>query len=111
MADVTLTVREVGRNVTTIFTDDHTNAVSGSTYGFKNDGKTVLLAQLTAVAGTLTITTPNTVDGAAIADKALTLTQNKIVVIGPFPPNTYNDADGIVTVSVADATDLFAVRI
>ena len=109
MANIDLTVYEAKRSVTGVnFTDNKTAAVAANTYFFPNDGNTKLILQSTA-GGDVTFETPNTEDGMAIADKVVTLAATKVYVIGPFPPNTYNQG-GKVKVTVAANTDILAFR-
>lgn len=67
---------------------------------FVNDGDTFLHVKNTnASQRTVTVTTPRTVDGLAIADPAIVVpatTGDKM--IGPFPPATFNQAGGLVYV-------------
>jgi hypothetical protein len=62
------------------------------TFVFSNDGRTVLhFMKSGAGACTVTISTPGTVDGLAVADRTVTVAATTgDVVIGPFPPDTYN---------------------
>jgi hypothetical protein len=48
---------------------------------------------------TVTFVTPKTVDGLAIADRAVAITDAEERMIGPFPPTIYNDADRMVQVT------------
>lgn len=74
------------------------NAVAASDT-FANDGRTILIVE-NGSGGELTVTlvTQGTVDGAAIADKTVTVANGATKAIGPFPPTVYNDSDGDVTV-------------
>lgn len=79
------------------------------TYTFPNDGRTFLHCKKSgAGASTMTIVTPLTTRGKAIADQTVNIpasTGDKIV--GPFPPDLYNDpATGLVTISFSDITGL-----
>lgn len=112
MADVTLTVRDATRAVTTCpnFTDHATAATSADTYYFANDGRVVLLADA-ATTATVTIQTPGTVAGNAIADTAVALPDGDTYVLGPFPPSVYNDALGRAAVTVSANTTIMALRV
>ena len=67
---------------------------------FSNNGKTwVEILNLTG-ATTLTIDTPNTVDGEAIANPTVSIGANTRYKVGPFPPDVYNRSDDSVRVSV-----------
>lgn len=55
----------------------------------------------------VTVETPGTVDGNAIADLVVAVpatTGDK--VIGPFPPETYNQSDGTIKVTFSGVTSL-----
>lgn len=77
---------------------------AADTFTFPNDGKIVLLCVHGAGASNLTAVTPNTVRGKAIADTVTALTPSGTTLVGPFPPDLYNDANGLVTCSVSEAT-------
>lgn len=83
------------------------NAVSASDE-FANDGKT--LARVANGSGgslTVTIVTPNTVDGGlAIADRTVTVPDGESRVIGPFPKSSYNDSSGNVTLQFSATTSV-----
>ena len=71
-----------------------------------NDGRTFIQVKNGAGAPiTVTIETPGTVDGNAIADLVVTIpamTGDK--VIGPFPPETYNQSDGKLKITFSAVT-------
>ena len=74
---------------------------------FYNDGRTILWVKDTAATPTITIYTPNTVDGLAITDRTVVLASSATIgyFIGPFPPSIYNYSDGSVRLIVsAEAT-------
>lgn len=81
---------------------------TGNTYTFQNDGKTILKFLKTgANACTVTITTPGTVNGIAVADPTVNVpatTGN--VWVGPFRPDLFNDANGLCSFTVSEATAL-----
>lgn len=82
------------------------NAVASSD-NFVNDGRTVL--HVTNGSGgslTVTIVTPNTSDGLAVADRTVTIPNGEERVIGPFPRTVYNDGDGKVTVQFSATTSV-----
>lgn len=106
MANVDLTVQEITVAGTT---PSYTGSLSTSdTYRFSNDGRTFLHVKKSGANNcTVTITTPATVAGQAVADPTVTVvasTGDKM--IGPFPSNPYNDSQGIVTVSYSEVTGL-----
>ena len=73
-----------------------------------NDGRMFLRVKNTNGAPiTVTVETPGTVDGLAIGDLAVVIpatTGDK--VIGPFPPDTYNQSDGTIKVTFSAVTDV-----
>ncbi|MEE8599238.1 MAG: hypothetical protein V3S69_07000 [Dehalococcoidales bacterium] len=83
-------------------------AVDGFT--FPNNGRALLYVENDAGALVLSFTIQLTVDGKAVTAKAITVTASENWVMGPFPPNIYNDADGLVTVTPdADLASAVAV--
>lgn len=87
------------------------NAVAASDQ-FANDGHTILWVD-NGSGGELTVTivTPNTVDGEAIADKTVTVADGFKSAIGPFPRSIYNDSDGNVTVQFSSTTSVTAAAL
>lgn len=69
---------------------------------FNNDGQTLLLIRNQGGApDTVTIVTPVTVGGLALADVAFVVANDAIEsVIGPFPAALFNQTDGTVHVDV-----------
>lgn len=68
-------------------------AVDGNMY--PADGKCWLEVKNTGTQKTLTIQTPGTVDGLAIADRAITIPATTgDVTVPPLPPSQYAQADG-----------------
>lgn len=83
--------------------------VGGSnTYLVRNDGKTILHFKKSGAGDCdVTITTPNTVGGNAIADRVVTVPASTgDVFIGPFPPSIYNDVNGDIEFSLEEVTGL-----
>ena len=80
-----------------------------------NDGRTFLQVKNgSAGAVTVTVETPGTVDGLAIGDLAVVVpltVGDKI--IGPFPPDTYNQPDGTIkaTFSAVASVTIGAFRL
>lgn len=54
-----------------------------------NDGATVIYLANGASTRTLTVTSPDTVYGLAVADKVYSLTANQFDFVGPFPLETF----------------------
>lgn len=112
MADVTMTVYDASRAQATApnYTDNKTAATSGNNYYIPNNGRVALIV-VAGTTATVTVATPGTVDGNAVADLAITLPDTDQIVLGPFPTGTYNDPQGRLLVTVSAATSLFAVRV
>lgn len=106
MAEINLVVLAGSRTVGANFTDGAIVAAAASNYYFPNDGNTRLVT--TAAAGAnITVTTPNAVDGNAIADPVLVAGTAKTKVWGPFPINVYG---ALVKFTVSADTSVAAVR-
>jgi len=76
---------------------------------FVNDGEKVLVIEHTNGAGSdvdLTITTTKMVDGEDVDDKVITIPAGERHLIGPFPPQVYNDGDGKVALAYSSETDI-----
>jgi hypothetical protein len=95
MATITLTpLQAVRGGLTNVFTASGASPLLNvvDTFVFNNTGHEVLQFRKTgAGACTVTITTPNTVDGLAIADRTNTVPATTgDVTLGPYPPGDYN---------------------
>ena len=87
------------------------NAVAASDT-FSNDGHTILI--VTNGSGgsvNVTLTTPGTVDGLAVADRVVAVGNGVKKAIGPFPRSLYNDSDGKVTVAYDGTTSVTAMAL
>lgn len=111
MSDINVTVYPATRAVATApnYTDNKTTAAAGNNYYIPNTGRLYLILAAATTAN-VTVETPNTVDGNAIADLVLALADTKVRVFGPFPPGYYNDSQGRLKVTVSANTSLLAVR-
>ena len=91
MARTVLTVQDIvrtGLNPTFVAGDATDN------HSFDNTGHNVFFyLKTTGTAADVTITTPNTVDGLAIADLVVTLPATGERIIGPFPKALYDTID------------------
>lgn len=76
---------------------------------FLNTGKEILLVK-NGSGGSInvTITTPNTVDGNAIADPVVAVADGVTKEFGPFKRGTYNDTDGYVNVAYSGTSSVTA---
>ena len=105
MSDVALTVQDI---VATGLTPSYTGSLStGNTYQVQNNGRVFLhFKKSAAVDAVITIATPVTKGGYAVADPTVTVpasTGDKM--IGPFPPTIFND-DGILEFTCSDVDGL-----
>lgn len=72
---------------------------------FANDGRMILHVVNGAGAPiNVTITTPNAVDGLAVADLVVAVPNGESRFIGPFPPGIYNNGSGNVLVDYSSGT-------
>ena len=111
MAQVELTVHQARRTGLNITTNDVTGSAS-DTYVFPNDGRTCLYASnSTGGALDVTVTTPGTIDGLAVADLVVEVPDTNDVILGPFPKDVYNNANGLVQVAVEGALLIMAFRV
>ncbi len=76
------------------------------TYTFPNDGRTFLHVKKGANGCNVTVTTPATFRGKAVADTVIAIGANTDQMIGPFPADLYSDATGLVTVAFSEVTGL-----
>jgi hypothetical protein len=60
---------------------------------------------------TVTIGTPQTVDGLAVADREVVVPATDEVTVGPFPRATYNDSSGYVQLTYSGVTTLTAAAL
>ncbi len=74
---------------------------------FANDGR--MFVDVVNDSGsdvTVTVQTPGTVGGLAIAERTVVVTAGESRKIGPFPPNIYNQSDGMVYLDYSAVTDV-----
>lgn len=104
MATVTLAVEQAQRSGL----EPTFNAVDATdTYKFQNAGATFLYVKNENVAdATVSIVTPTTVDGLAVADRTVVVTAAEERIIGPFPTAYYNDSSGLISFTQNKATDV-----
>ncbi|MEK7765269.1 MAG: hypothetical protein AAB368_03430 [bacterium] len=81
---------------------------AGNGFSIQNDGRTILHVKNVAAGGdcVVTIVTPNTVDGLALADRTVTVADGAERFIGPFPPSIYNESDGTIRVDFSEITNV-----
>lgn len=101
MARTAITVQEISRTgVTEALVA--ANAAGGNS--FPNDGRTYLSVVTTGTTSNVTVSVPITVDSQVVTPRVVACTGTARYKIGPFPPNTYNQADGAVYVDFSAVT-------
>lgn len=98
MAQETLTVQNVSRTGAQLNLQSVTTADG---FKFKNDGHTLLVvSEQNAANCEVTVTPTKTVDGLTPASRTVDVTASQTWVLGPWPPEQYNDADGYLEVTI-----------
>jgi len=111
MSDVNLTIYDCDDDGIGNLTDNAVTINTANDYYFLNNGACkVYVENTTGVTVTMTIETPNTVAGLAIADKDVTLATGKADLFGPFAPGAFNDQDRKVHLTFDQAVDVVVVR-
>lgn len=107
MANVTVAPAYAAPDGTTVGSAAQAMSASDN-YIIRNNGRLLLLFIKTGAGdATITIVTPGTVGGLAIAEQTFTVPATTgVVVAGPFPPGIYNDASGDLDVSTDEDTNL-----
>lgn len=110
MAQETLTVQVAGRSGAQVNLQSFTS-LNG--FKFLNDGRTVLYVENDAGDLTFGFTIQTTVDGQSGLSRTVVVTASQKWVIGPFPVDQYNDADGycVVTADADLATATAAISV
>ena len=91
MARTVLTVQDIVR---TGLNPAYVAGDATDNHSFSNEGHNVFLHVITTgTAAVVTVVTPNTVDGLAIADLAVTMPATGERMIGPFPKALYDTID------------------
>ena len=102
MSEITLTVQ---RLLPTGVTPSYTGSLSAAnTYLVRNSGRVALhFKKSAAVDCVVTIQTPATVGGLAVAEQTCTVPATSgDKMIGPFPPRIYNDGSGDLKFTLSD---------
>lgn len=74
---------------------------------FPNNGATIIeVVSSDAGAQTVTVETPGSVDGLAVADQVISVPAGATRFIGPFPTTIYNQSDGMLYVNPSVSTTL-----
>ena len=101
MADFDLTVQAPegagGRTVTYKSGAQAQDPITDSDrFLFGNAGREYVLVKKGAGAVDVTVETPLTVDGLAVADRTVAVAANSDALLGPFEPRIYNNEEGKV---------------
>ncbi len=105
MANVTLAVQTVGPSGVT----PTRNAIAtGNTYIVRNSGRVALLFEKTGSGeATITVETPATVAGLAVAEQTITvIATTGDVTAAKFPPAVFNDGNGDLKFTTSEGTGL-----
>lgn len=103
MARTALSVQQISRDgltptYTSATTDGHSVVNDGRVFiHVKNNGASPI---------TVTVQTPGAVDGLAIADRQVTVSNGSEKMIGPFLPNVYNQSDGSIWINYSATTSV-----
>lgn len=100
MARTALTIQNIHRNG---LTPSYASAnVDG--HSIQNGGQEFIHVKTVGTACTVTVETPNTVDGQAIGDRTIVIGTNSERLIGPFPARDYSRSDGTVNINFSAVT-------
>lgn len=104
MARTALTVQSVVRSGLA----DSLSAANADGHSIVNEGKKTWLEVLNGGAGSINVTiqTPGTIDGLAVADRVIAVGAGARKKIGPFPVAEYNQSDGAVYVDFSDVASV-----
>ncbi len=105
MADVTLVVQSVGPAGVT---PTRTAIATGNTYKVRNSGRVALLFEKTGAGeAIITVVTPATLAGLAVADQTITVVATTgDVTAAKFPPSAFNDGNGDLSFTTDEGTGL-----
>jgi hypothetical protein len=102
MARTALTVQQVTRaGLTPAY-----SAAPVDGHSILNGGKELLHVKTGGTACNVTIQTPGSVDGQAVADRVVAIGTSSERIIGPFPPDIYNQASGEIYVDFSAVTSV-----
>jgi len=104
MASAPLTVTKISR--AGVVLGDVAATADGNT--FQNTGYEFQYIQTSGTGTTLTIAVQATLDGQAVANKTVTLASTAEKLVGPFPTDKYNDANGNVVLTYSSVTGVTA---
>lgn len=103
MARAALTVQDIERSG---LEPSYTAAIADG-HSFENNGRVFIhVKNGDAASKDITIQTPGTVDGLAVADRVVSVPADEERMIGPFAPSQYNQSDGSVYVDYSAITSV-----
>lgn len=109
MARTDLTVQQIAR---TGLNASFSSADGTNQNAFANDGRTYLHVKNGGGSSiNVTVDTPGVVDGLAVGNLVVAVPNGGERIIGPFPTNIYNQADGKVYVDWSAVTSVTAAAI
>lgn len=102
MARTALSVQQIARSGL----EPAYSAANADGHSVVNDGKLTFVHVKNGSGSSInvTIATPGSVDGNAIADKVVAVPAGEERIIGPFPTSWYNQSDGTVHVDFSAVT-------
>ena len=104
MARVDQTVQNIDRDAGLSPTYAAANADGEA---FQNSGREIIHVKKSSAGGaTLTIQTPQTIQGLAVAEKTITVPGSGEIFVKPLPPSTFNQNDGKVYLDWSSETDI-----
>lgn len=106
MANVTVVPQQI---TTSGLAPTYTGSLSTSnTYLIRNNGRVFLHVKNAAAGGdsVVTVETPATLGGQAVADLTKTIADGAEAMIGPFPTAIYNDVNGDIKVTYSEITGI-----
>lgn len=81
------------------------------TFTFSNDGQIFVHLKKGLNPCNVTVKARASVRGKAVPDQVIVLAAGSELMIGPFPPDLYNDATGLVSLLFSEVTGLIAAVI
>ena len=87
--------------------DFETTFSSSNNYTFYNSGRTYILYDHGATTSqTITVETPQRIEGLPIGEYEYTSTAIEVKVLGPFKPSVFNDASGRASFTINTTSDV-----
>ena len=109
MADVRIDAERVTRVglEETYLTSTSAPALSAAdTFLVRNDGQILLRIETGATPATVTVDIPREVDGQTVPGKAALVPASSYRILGPYPPDVYNDALGDMKVTLSAVANI-----